>query len=80
MTVDCLLEEVIATLPPETRRDFDRLRFGLAFDGVSSEQTAAMMIAAGFLLQVLAGKRPFDRNEAALFLRPLIESLKIGKK
>jgi|GEM_PF-2721037 hypothetical protein len=69
------LDDLIASLDPENRRDFDRLRFGLAFDGVSSEQAAAMAIAHGYLAQVLSGKRPFERTEAVLFLMPLVELL-----
>jgi len=64
-----LFDDVIARLPPETRRDFDRVRFALGLQGATNGEVAAALIALGYLTEILTGKRPFDRAEFRRYVR-----------
>jgi hypothetical protein len=57
------LADLLASLPPEVRRDFDLARFRLALEGATTAEVAAAVVTFGYLLQVLTGRRPFDRWE-----------------
>ncbi|GAP05914.1 hypothetical protein ATHL_00755 [Anaerolinea thermolimosa] len=54
------LADLIAGLPPEVRRDFDRARFRLALEGATDEEITAALVTFGYLVQLLTGKIPFD--------------------
>ncbi|MCA1953557.1 MAG: hypothetical protein LDL12_00245 [Anaerolinea sp.] len=57
------LDDLIASLPPEVRRDFNLARFRLALEGATDEEVTAALVAFGYLVQLLTGKISFDRRE-----------------
>lgn len=63
------LDDLIASLPPEVRRDFNLARFRLALEGATDEEITAALVTFGYLLQVLTGRRPFDRWDLRQYVR-----------
>lgn len=63
------LDDLIAGLPPEARRDFDLARFRLALEGATDEEVTAALVTFGYLVQLLSGKIPFDRWELRQYVR-----------
>lgn len=57
------LDDLIACLPPEVRRDFNLARFRLALEGATDEEITGALVAFGYLVQLLTGRIPFDRWE-----------------
>jgi len=57
------LDAMIASLPPEVRRDFDLARFRLALEGATDEEVTAALVTFGYLVQLLQGRISFDRWE-----------------
>lgn len=60
---DLPLDDLMASLPPEARRDFNLARFRLALEGATDEEITGALVAFGYLVQLLTGKIPFDRWE-----------------
>lgn len=58
---DLPLNDLIASLPPEARRDFNLARFRLALEGATDVEIVAALVVFGYLVQLLTGKTPFDR-------------------
>lgn len=63
------LDDLIASLPPEVRRDFDLARFRLALEGATDEEITAALVTLGYLAQLLTGKISFDRWELRQYVR-----------
>lgn len=63
---DLPLNDLIASLPPEVRRDFDLARLRLALEGATDQEVTAVLVAFGYLVQLLTGRIPFDRWELRL--------------
>mgnify|MGYP001034677339 CR=1 FL=1 len=57
------LDRLYESLPPEIRRDVDFARFRLALEGATDDEVYAALLTLGYLVQLLTGKRPFDRFE-----------------
>ncbi|HCE18602.1 MAG TPA: hypothetical protein DEQ80_12160 [Anaerolinea thermolimosa] len=60
---DLPLDDLMASLPPEARRDFNLARFRLALEGATDEEITGALVGFGYLVQLLTGKIPFDRWE-----------------
>uniref|UniRef100_A0A7C6ECQ1 Uncharacterized protein n=1 Tax=candidate division WOR-3 bacterium TaxID=2052148 RepID=A0A7C6ECQ1_UNCW3 len=62
------VNELIASLPPETRKAFDTARFRLALEGATTEEVTAIVTTFGYLLSLLQGKILFDHYELRNYL------------
>jgi hypothetical protein len=63
------LDDLIASLDPETRCDFDRLRNDPHFLDMTGEELFAAVYACGYLARLLSGRIEFDRSQFRAILR-----------
>lgn len=63
------LADLLASLPPEARRNFDLARFRLALEGATDEEVTAALVTFGYLVRLLTGKIPFDRWQLRQYVR-----------
>jgi hypothetical protein len=63
------IDDMIAGLPPEVRRDFDLARFRLALEAATDAEIMAALTTFGYLVQLLTGQIPFDRWQLRQYVK-----------